>query len=107
MRRADEALGISTERRRVWNCSRRFRWGVEEGSKEDSAVSQPPALGPLALSQGGRSFSIMAVQWTWVLPKEMTTEPPACLVGWRWIFERAELGGGAAVVAGVWHGGSV
>ena len=37
-----------------------------------------------------------------VLPKEMRTEPPACLV-MALDFEWAELCGGAVVVAGVWQ----
>ena len=65
-----------------------------------SAVSQPPAPGPLALSQGGRSRSIMAVHRTRVLPKETSTLPPAWRVKWRWKADGAELIGAAAVVAG-------
>jgi len=51
---------------------------------EYSAVSHPPAPGPFAFSQGGRSFSIMAVHRTRVFPKLTSTEPPAKRVNCLW-----------------------
>ena len=75
---------ISTERPSGFAAIPFFPGGGGGGSIAYSAVSHPPAPGPLALSQGGRSRSSMAVQRTRVSPNEVSTLPPAWRVNWRW-----------------------